>query len=413
MGKINVSQSQFEPLIGLAEQKNGTKPLKPGAVLGPTTPQHTTPNISVDALAFRALTGHNNLAVMAFLGPEKPPEIEAKALLAQASSPGLWGASLDSKALGKTLAQTLQKSPPAIALVAEVLKLADDQELVRSLITQIPEQTLNALAQDKPGQALLYIMYSDLNDLYISAQDHCLMQKIVGAVSPRYGPLASFEFKPSQEFQAALDTNNSKLQKLSEATHLAGTRYDHYQASVSLPNPQKAEDLYKIFAANLNTVGNNTFDMMENFSLRGGDGITTQPKVGDIYDINIMGPDNGSVMVGESELSADGGHFTIVTIAEPAGQGNGVHPENGVREFGYTNHHDGSYTFYTTGASRGLNVMIHAAGAIPQELSAKGLIQGFIDQSISMGGSVVQPLSAEMQDPVLKLFEGQDPYACL
>lgn len=67
--------------------------------------------------------------------------------------------------------------------------------------------------------------------------------------------------------------------------------------------------------------------------------------LGAIVNIDIKGPDDGSVIV--SGFSSD--KWTFTTVHEPI---YGKHPVSGNRDFGFTYNADGSYTFYTRGVDR-------------------------------------------------------------
>ena len=71
------------------------------------------------------------------------------------------------------------------------------------------------------------------------------------------------------------------------------------------------------------------------------------PAIGDIYDIDLAGPDNGSVVL--VELAPD--HVVFQTITTKFSE-TGSHPECGARAFGVERNADGSVAFYTRGASR-------------------------------------------------------------
>jgi hypothetical protein len=71
------------------------------------------------------------------------------------------------------------------------------------------------------------------------------------------------------------------------------------------------------------------------------------PTIGDIYTIEIAGPDNGGVML--VEKSPD--HFVFQAIKLPFKEGGSL-PESGVREFGFQRNRDGSVSFYTRGVSQ-------------------------------------------------------------
>ena len=291
--------------------------------------------------------------------------------------------------LGKNLAKTvntrLNNAPVALA----ALKKANDNEVVLSLVQNLTDTDLNRLSENSGGKDLLRFSYSELNANRTNSDEGKAMQRIVAAASSSHGHLAGAEFNVPPKVTAALKATGATLQPMSEGSTLNSPNYDTYKVTVNLPSDEKARELFEKFARNPNDVGDNYFDAMNDFTLRGGGG-KALPAVGDIYDIDIMGPDNGSVMVIDGSLSDTEGHIVVATIDEAK---YGSHPENGVREFGFHKNDNGSYTFYTKGASRGANTASQTGGAVPQEQSWRGLIDGFQSQAVQMGGSVVNARS--------------------
>lgn len=398
MGEIRLQTTIAAEPVGPARGPASPVPLpsQPDPQAVPATVAANT-----DKAAIKHLDSGRQAVVVSLPFDESQIDKQAQRLIDAAMKPGrIFGQNLDAPKLGQNLAQVLREDPAAAQVAARVLSQTEDNQVINALLASTTDASLKALAGNDQGKAFLRQAYTSLNALYTTPEECRGMQRIMGVMSERYGPLATFEFNPPADFNAALKANNSTLQKLSEASRVCSTRYDHYEATVSLKSPEQALNIFKSFAADLNNVGDRAFDLMENFTLRGGDDKSVLPKVGDIYDIDILGPDNGAVMVGSSAFGHEGGHFSIVTITEKGK--NGLHPENGVREFGFTNNKNGTYTFYTTGASRGLNNVIHIAGGIPQEVSAKGLIQGFVDKSMDIGGKLVKGLSYDQTDPLLK-----------
>jgi hypothetical protein len=72
---------------------------------------------------------------------------------------------------------------------------------------------------------------------------------------------------------------------------------------------------------------------------------TPFPSIGNVYDIDIAGPDDGDVVLVEKTST----HFIFQAIKD---KDSGRHPENGVREFGFERNPDGSVNFYTRGVSQ-------------------------------------------------------------
>jgi hypothetical protein len=121
----------------------------------------------------------------------------------------------------------------------------------------------------------------------------------------------------------------------------------------------------------------------------------TDPKIGDIYDIDILGPDNGSiVLVALSPgfgISSGDSWFDIQTVSCDK---YGSHPENGAREFGLQYVPDG-VAFYTRGVSRPGNIAVRIAGAGPQMIGWTAMMKG-ISESIRRRGGTPKENSFKM-----------------
>ena len=107
----------------------------------------------------------------------------------------------------------------------------------------------------------------------------------------------------------------------------------------------------------------------------------TSPDIGTIYDIDIKGPDNGSVILVEKTSSS----FTFQTITTPFSQ-TGSHPEAGVRQFGFERNSDGSITFYTKGVSQAAIGITDPIGQYYQGVGWNALMKGISDEMNRRGG---------------------------
>ncbi len=162
---------------------------------------------------------------------------------------------------------------------------------------------------------------------------------------------------------------------------------DEYSIRLTkMPSSLTAETLLVNFADNPNrTVGNGRFNTINVF-VRRTPGM--QPAVGDIYDIDLMGPLNGSVMTTEQSDSfgvatiPSGAYFDVQAITTNYG----VLPEHGAREFGFE-YFAGIVVFYTRGVSRARNLAGAFIGKAPQQLGWIAAMTGIRDQLRSKGGS--------------------------
>jgi len=170
-----------------------------------------------------------------------------------------------------------------------------------------------------------------------------------------------------------LTAGNAVLQSATQGT--GDYVYDEYRVDVTMPANLTAEALLLELARDLNgTIHSGKFDSINVFKRRrSGD-----PQVGEIIDIDIEGPDNGSVILGE--LGAT--YFVFQTIDCPQ---TGSHPENGSREFGFQRNGD-QITYYTRGVSRPSSFIVGWFGAGPQQQGWTALMQGISDTIVKRGG---------------------------
>ncbi|QZH74746.1 MAG: hypothetical protein JY451_13970 [Erythrobacter sp.] len=182
---------------------------------------------------------------------------------------------------------------------------------------------------------------------------------------------------------ASTSDPSAKYQPLSGGS---GTyAYDEYSVLISgMPSNVSAGEYIRRFSNDFNgTVNNGLFNAMNMFSKR----TSGDPKLGDIYDIDIAGPDNGSIVVvaissGFGTSDAEG-WFDIQTITCKK---YGTHPEYGAREFGFEKVDQG-YKFYTRGVSRPENALVRIGGKFPQAASWSALMKGISTSISQLGGS--------------------------
>jgi hypothetical protein len=182
--------------------------------------------------------------------------------------------------------------------------------------------------------------------------------------------------KVSSELQESLKNAGASHQNIRDGR--GDYVFDSYESTIDkMPPGVTPEKFLRDMMRDLNgTVDNTGFNVINKFSRR-GDG---DPAVGDIYDIDILGPVNGSVIL--SEVADD--HFIFTTIKTPTD----THPEHGSREFGFERNEDGSVTFYTRGASRPHDVLTDLFGDLPQATGWTRLMRGIEDSIKTAGGSV-------------------------
>lgn len=177
---------------------------------------------------------------------------------------------------------------------------------------------------------------------------------------------------------AAVKKSGGKLQSISGGVSYA--LYDEYYIIVErMPSGVAPEAFVTLLASDLNrTVGDTVFDGINMFRRRANGA----PKLGEIVDIDIGGPDNGSVIL--SKLTPT--YFIYTCINTSWG---GEHPEYGSREFGVERMNDGRVKVYTRAVSSSADRMVGAVGAYPQQTGWARLVKGIATTIEKRGGSVV------------------------
>lgn len=176
----------------------------------------------------------------------------------------------------------------------------------------------------------------------------------------------------------AVQRAGGKLQTISGGVSYA--LYDEYYIIVDrMPSGVSPEAFVTLLARDLNrTVGDSVFDGINMFHRRA----TGAPQAGEIVDIDIGGPDNGSVIL--SKLTPT--YFIYTCINTSWG---GEHPEYGSREFGVERMNDGRIKVYTRAVSSSADAMIGTVGAYPQQTGWSRLVKGIETTIEKRGGSVV------------------------
>lgn len=160
--------------------------------------------------------------------------------------------------------------------------------------------------------------------------------------------------------------------------------YDEYAVIVErMPDGVTPESFLVEMASDLNgTVKDPQFDGINVFKRRR----KGAPTVGEIVDIDIKGPDNGSVMT----VLLERNYFVFAVVDTPS-SATGSHPEYGAREFGFEM--VGSHVrFYTRGVSRPANILYGYFGEGPQQTGWTRLMMG-ISSSIARRGGKPKPAS--------------------
>jgi hypothetical protein len=176
----------------------------------------------------------------------------------------------------------------------------------------------------------------------------------------------------------ALAAAGASIQPITDG--VGPTVFDEYAVTIdSMPPGVTPEAFLGELAIDPNgSARNPSFDTVNVFHRRASSG---PPAVGEIYDIDISGPDNGSVVM--AEVASD--HFVFQTITTRFAE-TGSHPECGARAFGFDRNADGSVTFYTRGASRIAPAIAAASGG--ETIGALGQGRGWTQLMIGIAAAI-------------------------
>ncbi|MBD2065990.1 hypothetical protein H6F93_00280 [Leptolyngbya sp. FACHB-671] len=185
------------------------------------------------------------------------------------------------------------------------------------------------------------------------------------------------------DFIKLLEKAQAKLQRLKDG--FGETVRDEYSFVVDrMANDVKPESIIVSLAKDMNeTVNNESFNRLCEF-----DKLSSDPALGAVIHIDIIGPDNGSVIISEISPSA----FTLSTIEI---EKTGSHPENGSREFGFEVNSDQSILFYTRGVSRP-NTAIGKVGDPLQRQTWTSLLEG-LSKALELKGCAIRPASLRIE----------------
>jgi len=208
------------------------------------------------------------------------------------------------------------------------------------------------------------------------------LEEEVSNLDESFARLRGADWTAKPQIAAASDAS-CKFQTLAAGN---GTYvYDEYSVVISkMPSNLPAEAYLLEFARDPNaTINNGLFNVVNVFTKR----TKTDPKIGDIYDIDIVGPDNGSiVLVALSSgfgISTGDSWFDIQTVSCAK---YGSHPESGAREFGLEYVSEG-IKYYTRGVSSPDNWAVGLIGSIPQTMGWTAMMKGISETVRRRGGS--------------------------
>ena len=287
-----------------------------------------------------------------------------------------WGGlNLREDALGSYLMSLLPGSASLVNAVFTELGSVNRDDVAYYAVEGATDKELQAVARGGAKWVLFRMMRELQNGSTVDSEAKQI-ERIVRASDPAYGRLKGEKAGKDPRVTKSLKAAGASLQSISDGS--GDYIYDEYSVIIDqMPSGLTPEEYLGEMGTDLNkTVHDDMFDTINMFKRRA---TTKTPEVGNIYDINIMGPDNGSVVLVEKTSS----YFVFQTITTKK---TGTHPEYGSRQFGFTRLRGGAVKFYTKGASRPANAAVGAGGRLPQTIGWTRLMRGISDSIQDRGG---------------------------
>ena len=350
-----------------------------------------------------ALTGNAAIARLLAAGPSQLPPAIARSLAARGSSAQLARVSDEALDARETMGSIRQQADDLLerhrgdpeALATAVLnKVGADWEATQVAYRVLDAaagalaELLSAIARRHDEAALRAATGPTRQFLQAIGGRLRVVGKVAEAerfirvlVSPEHAHLLGETATASAPVQGALGPHHATVQSV--ASGVGPVVYDEYWIVLdAMPPNLTAERYLEELSTDVNrAVADDTFNQVNVFRRTRQDQQRGAPAVGDVYDIDIQGPDNGSVMLVESTPS----HFVFQTVATPLTQ-TGTHPEFGSREFGFQRIENGAVRFYTRGVSRPGSEIAGAVGAPIQARGWTALLTGIGNALQSRGG---------------------------
>lgn len=281
-------------------------------------------------------------------------------------------------------ADLLARLPAGSAFVNKVYDILSDNErtvVSSALASQATDDQLAKIAADPGGRSVLWRTFNAMTKLSSIDLFEKDQERVLFAISPEHKRLKTTDWGAIPEVKAGLKASGATIQSIGSGWASGLPQFDEYSVTMeSMPPNLTPEAFLAEMADDLNKAVNDYwFDAINEFKRTSAG---RAPAVGDVYNININGPDNGSVMLVESK--PDHFVFTTVTTAK-----DGTHPEYGSREFGFERNADGSVRFFTRGASRsGMLPGTTLLGRPIQKVGWTRLVTGIANALVSRGGKM-------------------------
>jgi hypothetical protein len=256
-----------------------------------------------------------------------------------------------------------------------VLKRFPDQAgLANAISQQLPDDRVRQLAGQNSSALMALALTVRRGGNGAEAE-----RIISHLVDPAHGHLFGETALQNPAVQGALMPHDAHLQSITGGT--GPTVFDEYWIIMdAMPANLTAEAYLTEMSRDLNAaVHNDMFNIINRFRRIQQDQRRGAPTLGDVYDIDILGPDDGSVMLVERTPN----HFIFQTVATGK---TGTHPEFGSREFGFEVQEGGAVRWYTRGASRPGSDAAAMIGGFAQERGWTAMLSGIGNTLQSRGG---------------------------
>jgi len=290
------------------------------------------------------------------------------------------GANLNEEKLGAELAGLLPGDPNLVNKVLWKLPSSDRDDVVLALVEAVPLDS--ELRKKAVGNDWLFRgMVNWLIDGPTEVDEAKAIDRLTRAWSGTHRRLKTEGWSSDPAVVAALKAQGATFQSSSDWWASGDFIHDEYAIVMdTMPSGTTPEAYLAEMAADLNKAVNSAdFDSINTFHRRplgtGG------PAVGDVYHIDIKGPDNGSVMLVESTSD----HFIFQTVTTKE---DGTHPEYGARQFGFEKLQGGAVRWYTRGTSR--PAMTPGGGTIGRHAQEAGwtrMLRGMAAELVKRGGT--------------------------
>ncbi len=248
--------------------------------------------------------------------------------------------------------------------------------LVAAMARQLPEPRITALRTNSTSHQVLMFLTRALRDANQVAEYERITSLMV---SPEHAHLGGESAGRSPAVQGALAPHGASQQSVTQG--VGPIVYDYYWIVMdTMPATTTPEAYLGEMGTDLNrAVANDRFNTINTFRRTSADQARGAPRIGDVYDIDIMGPDNGSVMLIEQAPN----HFIFQTVTTLQ---TGGHPENGSREFGFQREDGGAVKWYTRGVSRPGSEAAGIVGRPIQEAGWTAMVTGIGNALAGRGG---------------------------